>query len=60
VVRAVPSVALQAGAQSLTWDGRLPRGSKAYGGAYVAHLVVASDVGTSDITAPFAFTRVAR
>ena len=60
VIRALSPVALQAGAQSLAWDGRLPRGSRAYGGAYVAHLVVASDVGTSDITAPFAFTRVAR
>jgi hypothetical protein len=56
-IRALAAVSLQPGPQSLTWDGRLPLGSKAFGGAYVAHLVVTSDVGTSDIMAPFGFTR---
>jgi hypothetical protein len=56
-IRALAAVSLQPGPQSLTWDGRLPLGSKAFGGAYVAHLVVTSDVGASDITAPFGFTR---
>jgi hypothetical protein len=60
VIRALPGVSLQPGAQSLTWDGKLPLGSKAYGGAYVAHLVVTSDVGASDVLSPFTFTRVAR
>ena len=34
--------------RSLIWDGRLPRGSLAFAGTYVAHLLVASDVGVSE------------
>jgi Phosphodiester glycosidase/FlgD Ig-like domain len=57
LLRALPAASLPAGAGALTWDGRLPGGSPAYGGSYVAHLVVTSDAGTSDLTAPFAFRR---
>ncbi len=57
LVREVPPVSLPAGAQSDTWDGRLPHGSRAYGGTYVAHLFVTSSVGTSELFAPFAFRR---
>jgi hypothetical protein len=57
VVRALPAVALPAGRQSLQWDGRLPGGTAAFAGAYVAHLFATSQVGTSDLTAPFAFRR---
>jgi hypothetical protein len=57
VVRTLPSVPLQAGARSVVWDGRLPQGTKAYGGVYVAHVFATSDVGTSDIAVPFAFRR---
>jgi hypothetical protein len=57
VVRTLPPVSLQAGARSVVWDGRLPQGTKAYGGVYVAHVFATSDVGTSDIAVPFAFRR---
>ena len=59
LVREVTPATLQAGAQSVVWDGRLPHGTPAYGGTYVAHLVVTSSVGTSDLSVPFAFRRVA-
>jgi flagellar hook assembly protein FlgD len=59
VIRALAAASLQPGAQSLSWDGKLPRGSRAFGGAYVADVVVTSQVGTSDLTLPFTFTRVA-
>jgi hypothetical protein len=54
-VRALPAVSLPAGPQSLAWDGRLPGGARAPSGAYVAHVFAASDVGTSDLQASFAF-----
>jgi hypothetical protein len=57
LVRALPVASLQAGAQSLVWDGRLPHGTKAYGGVYVAHVFVTSAVGTSDLATQFAFRR---
>ena len=50
-------VSLPAGAQSVVWDGRLPHGSRAYGGSYVAHVFVTSSVGTSDSSRPFSFRR---
>lgn len=57
VMRQLPATSLDKGAQQLTWDGRLPQGTRAYGGAYVAHLVVRSTVGTSEFRIPFAFRR---
>jgi hypothetical protein len=57
VVRSLPPVSLTAGARTVVWDGRLPLGSRAYGGVYVAHVFATSDVGTSDIAVPFAFRR---
>jgi exopolysaccharide biosynthesis protein len=57
VVRTLPPVALTVGPGSVSWDGRLPHGTKAYGGVYVAHVFATSDVGTSDIAVPFAFRR---
>jgi flagellar hook assembly protein FlgD len=57
LVRQVPPVSLPAGAQAVVWDGRLPHGSRAYGGSYVAHLFVTSSVGTSEFFAPFSFRR---
>ncbi len=57
LVREVPPVSLPAGAQSVIWDGRLPHGTRAYGGRYVAHLFVTSSVGTSDLAVPFSFRR---
>ena len=57
IVRTLKAVALQAGGRAVIWDGKLPHGTKAYGGVYVAHVFATSDVGTSDIAVPFAFRR---
>jgi Phosphodiester glycosidase/FlgD Ig-like domain len=57
VVRALDPVALQPGARAIVWDGKLARGPRAVGGAYVAHLSATSDVGTSDVAVPFGFRR---
>ena len=57
LIRVLPPVSLEAGAQSVVWDGRLPHGTRAYGGSYVAHVYVTSSVGTSDLSAPFSFRR---
>ncbi|HST16990.1 MAG TPA: phosphodiester glycosidase family protein [Gaiellaceae bacterium] len=54
-VRLLPAVQLGAGTQRLTWDGRLPGGTRAPTGSYVAHVFASSDVGASDLSAPFAF-----
>ncbi len=56
-VRDLAPVQLQPGARSIVWDGRLPHGTRAYGGAYVAHLFATSEVGTSDLLVPFGFRR---
>jgi hypothetical protein len=53
----LPQVSLAAGAQAVTWNGRLPLGTRAYGGSYVAHVFWSSDVGQSDAVVPFAFRR---
>lgn len=57
IVRTLPPVALQPGARSVVWDGRLPHGTRAYGGVYVAHVFATSDAGSSDLVVPFAFRR---
>ena len=56
-LRALPPAALQPGAQSIRWDGRLPGGSPAFAGTYVAHLLVTSDVGSSERSVSFRFRR---
>jgi hypothetical protein len=57
VVRDLGSSSLAAGRRSLVWDGRLPQGSPAFAGSYVAHVYVTSAVGASDVSAPFTFRR---
>jgi hypothetical protein len=57
VLRDLAAVSLPAGAQSLTWDGKLPKGSPAFSGTYSAHLFYTSSVGTSDQAAQFSFRR---
>jgi hypothetical protein len=57
LLRALPVAALEPGAGSIRWDGRLPGGSLAFAGTYVAHLLVASDVGTSERSVSFRFRR---
>ena len=56
-MRELGTAAMPAGAQQVIWDGRLPQGTRAYAGTYVAHVFVTSTVGTSDLSAPFAFRR---
>jgi hypothetical protein len=50
-------VSLAPGVRSIRWDGRLPLGTRAYPGTYVAHLFVTSVVGTSDQSGSFIFRR---
>jgi hypothetical protein len=57
VVIVLRPASLAAGAQSLTWNGRLPHGTRAYGGRYVAHFFYSSAVGQSDVAIPFSFRR---
>jgi hypothetical protein len=56
-MRDLPPASLPAGVQQIVWDGRLPQGTRAYGGTYVAHVFVTSTVGTSDLALPFVFRR---
>jgi len=57
LLRALPAASLQPGAGAIRWDGKLPGGSLAFAGTYVAHLLVASDVGTSERSVSFRFQR---
>jgi len=57
VIETLPAASLQAGAQSLAWDGSLTTGTRAYAGEYVAHVFVTSSVGTSDLSVPFSYKR---
>jgi large repetitive protein len=57
LLRSLPGVALEPGPGSVVWDGRLPRGSLAFAGSYVAHLLVASDVGSSERSLSFRYRR---
>jgi len=49
IVRTLTAASLPAGAQALVWDGRLPHGTRAYGGTYVAHVFATSEFGISDL-----------
>jgi hypothetical protein len=57
VVRDLGSASLAAGRRSVVWDGKLPQGSPAFAGSYLAHVYVTSAVGASDQSAPFTFRR---
>ena len=56
-MRDLAPASLTRGPQELVWDGGLPQGTRAYGGTYVAHLFVTSEVGTSELSTPFTFRR---
>jgi hypothetical protein len=53
VIARVPSVRLDTGTRSLTWDDLTTAGVKAPPGRYVARVVATSDVGTMNLAAPF-------
>jgi len=55
VVGVLPASQLDAGAQSLTWDGRTSAGGTAPPGAYVARVTDTSSIGTVAHTASFTF-----
>jgi Phosphodiester glycosidase/FlgD Ig-like domain len=57
VVQTLPQASLQSGGQSVTWDGSLATGTRAYAGTYVVDVSAASTVGTSDLSVPFRFVR---
>ncbi|MGN6798545.1 MAG: phosphodiester glycosidase family protein [Gaiellaceae bacterium] len=57
VLRALPPTALQPGAESIRWDGRLPGGSLAFTGTYVARVLYTSDVGSSERSVSFRYQR---
>jgi hypothetical protein len=59
IVRTTPPAALQAGAQSLSWDGLLPSGAPVHSGGYVAGVVAANQFGTAELESPFTVRRVA-
>ena len=49
-----PRSELQAGLGVARWDATLDGQTKAYPGSYVARVTAASEVGTMDLSAPFA------
>jgi hypothetical protein len=55
-VATLPAAQLQAGAQSLTWDGTMTSG-KPLPGSYVATVTETSQLGTTSLHAPFTFHR---
>jgi len=56
-VAGLAPVLLPAGAQTLVWSGSLSSHTRAFAGAYVAHLLATSAVGTSDLAEPFVYRR---
>jgi hypothetical protein len=59
VVRKLDSRALQPGPLDIAWDGVSDTGAIVYSGRYVARASAANDLGTVDLTVPFAVRRVA-
>jgi hypothetical protein len=57
VVKTRPPASLDAGAQSLSWDGTTSTGAPAPAGSYVVRVTAVSTVGTSDLSAPFTLRR---
>jgi flagellar hook assembly protein FlgD len=57
VVETNPAAALDAGAQSLSWDGQASTGVAAPAGSYIARVTAVSSVGTTERSAPFTLRR---
>jgi hypothetical protein len=53
VVATLPAVSLGPGAQSLEWDDTTTSGAIAPKGTYVARVIATSEIGTSELSAPF-------
>jgi flagellar hook assembly protein FlgD len=56
-VRTIPQVSFGAGPHTITWDGKLQQGTRAYSGKYTVDVTALSSVGTSDLVVPFTFRR---
>jgi hypothetical protein len=56
-VETLPAVQLNAGAQSVSWDGLTTGGAKTPPGAYVATVTETSSIGTTSFHAPFTLHR---
>jgi hypothetical protein len=57
VVATLSSASLPAGDQTVTWNGSLPQGTRAYAGTYVAHVFATTATGTSDLVTQFSYRR---
>jgi len=57
LVATVPAVQLQAGAQSVTWNGKTTSGGSAPAGSYLARISAVSAIGTVTTSAPFRLHR---
>jgi flagellar hook assembly protein FlgD len=58
VVRTVATSQLQAGAQSVTWDGRAGSRKLVAGGAYVARVTATNELGAVTLTQPLTVRRI--
>ncbi len=57
VVRKLGTSTVGPGTLTVAWDGKAASGASVYSGRYVAHVIAASAVGTSELTAPFTVRR---
>jgi hypothetical protein len=57
LVAKLDPASMEAGPQSLAWDGNTTTGTRAPSGSYVARVTATSSVGTSGLSAPFALRR---
>ena len=57
VVQTNPPASLDAGTQTLSWDGNASSGAPAPAGSYVVRVTAVSAVGAIDLTAPFTLRR---
>jgi hypothetical protein len=58
LVRRVASRRFKAGAQSVTWDGKLPGGKGVAGGAYVVRVDAVNKFGTVALERPLSVRRI--
>jgi hypothetical protein len=56
-IRGLPARNLPAGAQTLSWNGRMPSGARARAGRYQLRLTAQNEIGTVSMTAPFTVRR---
>ncbi len=57
VLRKLATATASPGRLAVAWDGKTAGGATVYSGRYVAHVIAASAVGTSDLTVTFSVRR---